>query len=74
MVNSSLNDENSIVKFQFINKTVDFILSAPGHDKVLDVLIKNGADVNVTASNDWTVLHSAVLSGKLSFSKFYQLK
>lgn len=43
----------------------------PGHDDVLKVLIENGADVNITASNDWTVLHSATLSGKLNeYSEF----
>lgn len=36
-----------------------------GHDDVLKVLITNGADVNITAKNDWTVLHSATLSSKL---------
>lgn len=34
----------------------------------MKVLIESGADVNVTASNSWTLLHSATLSGKLSES------
>lgn len=50
---------------QLISEAMKNIPLFSGHEEVLEVLIKKGADVNLTVSNDWTVLHSAILSGEL---------
>lgn len=43
------------------------IVTFSGTEKVADVLIRNGADVNAANYGGWTVLHSAVNRGQLQY-------
>lgn len=58
--------ENCKWKINFVKileRTRSFLFSFPAHDKVVEILVRNFADVHVKDSDGFTPLHYAILNG-----------